>query len=465
MPHNSDPLNALRKAQRIWPSRRVRETLIGPDPSVPPEIPPRPDLGAPPSDLDNLNIYGRPKWAGPIPAPINYSIGVSPEPGSEYPSVPPRPDLGTVKSESQINIGPYGPGYFHPAEPDWVRDQRPIPNTPFEALTRVKPVAAPAPTTQEEQYPAAPPRPNLGSIGTLPPVNPRDRYGDIPGGGVRAVEGLQNAIGTGLEAKAPYVRPGALSPQGAVDVFKASQPAPFERFSPSKAELYQLAARKDVPMEGGGLEYGVAPGSSEMWGGELAKMLSAEQFATPEAEAARQMEMYKIGGPERAAGIAGQADIEQQREASRGNLAVTQSKGAQAQSFLDMMNQARISGADVSRWSAPGVGSVSYAQDKPVPTGLLTQATAAYNNYVNAKSNAWFGSDADEELAVYKSTLGQALGMDGSIPDAVKPDIMQMLTDPELMELSVNDLDFSDYAYDPNLQAAIVNAIIKVRGK
>src|SRR3990167_8082603 len=112
-------------------------------------------------------------------------------------------------------------------------------------------------------------------------------------------------------------------------------------------------------------------------------------FDSPQAMAqyGRQQEERKIGMPAEQAKVGGAYDVQQQQEASRGALAVQESKGAQAENFMEMMNRARMSGADVSRMSIPGVGAVTMTPQQRLPhaiTNRLTTAQMRFDRYGDA---------------------------------------------------------------------------------
>lgn len=349
---------------------------------------------------------------------------------------------------------------------------------PLEALRKARTIGA-APRTPYEWSRAkpedfeiaplpAPPQPDIIGVFTPPP---QPRVTDLSGkpfvpasSQVRnpsgaALAGLQSAQGSGLEVRAPYVRPGAQSPSGAVSTFQAGMPAPSAKLPPSLAEMFQLASRGPQRIGDEEIET-TAPGANEFWKQQAAQRISEMEFDTPEARAAREAELAKIGSPERVAETTGKYDVEQQREASRGALAVAESKGEQAQNFLNMLNQQAIGGGNVSRFSVPGMGSASFAPDKGIPTGLLTQLGAAKNAYETAKSRSYFG-EPEKEKAVYDAYVSQALGA-APISPASKQEIIMMLTNPELMDLPIQELDLSDFA--PEQQQEIVNTLLQIRG-
>lgn len=347
---------------------------------------------------------------------------------------------------------------------------------PLEALRKAQTIGPVRPKTPYERTfmenpyempPDAPPKPDIAAAFGVSPQNTtlprRSTYGDIPGIGASAIEGLQGAMGTGLEFKAPYVRPGAGTPQQAISTFQASQPPPQERFTPSIAEMFQLASRENVPIPGEkGLEYGVAPGASEYWKSRLGLRLGEEQFQTPEAQAAREMEMYKMGGPERTARVTGEYDVAQQREASRGAVEAAQTKGAIQENIWDMLGKTNVAGGPgaISRMSVPGAGSVSFAQERPVPTALSQQVLAAKSAYLAANDRTFGG--AEREKAIYDHAVAQAVSAHPSASSKAKQLIIETLTDPTTMDLPIDDFDLSEFA--PSDQKAIVDILLNVRG-
>lgn len=123
-------------------------------------------------------------------------------------------------------------------------------------------------------------------------------------------------------------------------------------------------------------------------------------FRTPQeaSEAARQAETYKVEAPERAARIAGQADIEKQRIASGGLLDIAKEQGQGATNFLEMMRQMQASGGDIRGVTLPkGQGSLSFAPERQVPTALLRDVANSRRTLEAAKAaEHWYtpGSSA-----------------------------------------------------------------------
>ena len=259
-----------------------------------------------------------------------------------------------------------------------------------------------------------------------------------------ALDGLQAATPTRLDVKAPFTRPGALPAPAAASTFQASQPEQKPTFAPSIQELFQLASRKDWnnfnPEARTGYGYGVAPGSSEGWGQELKERIAEEEFGLPEAETARQMEMYKIGGPERVAGITGASDLAKARLTGEYGLKGIESKGGQALNMMEQLGQLGRGGTDISRFSVPGGPSVSFARKPviripPVLEQEVQRARAAYMDTVNPLT----GNPDPTAKANYDQTR-QAVILSADIPDGMKDFLSDIITDPELSAMSLEDI-------------------------
>jgi hypothetical protein len=184
-------------------------------------------------------------------------------------------------------------------------------------------------------------------------------------------------------------------------------------------------------------------------------------FKSPQEAAAaqRQMEMYKLQGPERVAGIEQQGGLERQREASRGALAVSESKGAQQENFWDTMARMRAAGiTDVSRVSAPGGGSVSFQAPQQTPPVLLNQITAARSALEAAKSKQsvfpWMQDLVGPAQKAFDQTVVNAFSRTGAPPDiqewvravisnpkTANMPLDQLLSDPNYIEGTPNEVD------------------------
>ncbi len=329
----------------------------------------------------------------------------------------------------------------------------------------------------------APPQPDVNAAFPTPGPG-MNRRADAIISQTNANEAASNAPMAGLQSAgmqmppkppaftAPRVQAGAPSPTEAMNIFKGSAepqgPPPM-----ALSELFRLAGRS--PEE-------TAPGAGAYWSNEIQDRLESEDFQRKQeqavqtaqmgaqmggyqspAEAAaaeRQMEMYKLGGPERVAGIQSAADLEKARLTGEYGLAGIESKGAQTQNFLDMLNQSRMSGADVSHLTIPGGGGVSFRQEQQIPTPLLTQVTAARNAYESAKKTSWF-TEPTQQKSVYDLAVSQALGA-APISMGSKQELIQMLTSPDLMNEPLGNLDLSDFS--PEQQQEITETLLKVRG-
>jgi len=205
--------------------------------------------------------------------------------------------------------------------------------------------------------------------------------------------------------------------------------------------LFQLAGRRDWdninPEARTGYGYGVAPGSSELWGQKLQERLAEEEFNLPEAEAARQMKMYELGGPERVAAITERGGLEKARMTGEFGLKGIESKGGQALNFLDMMNQARAGGANVSRFSVPGGPSVSFSRESELPTQLLQEVRGAKAALEASKD--WKGSYAPEAQVSFDQTVQNAL-LRYPAEDSVKLFLSGVLRDPDYKNMNLDDI-------------------------
>jgi len=174
-------------------------------------------------------------------------------------------------------------------------------------------------------------------------------------------------------------------------------------------------------------------------------------FRSPQeaAESARQMEMYKLQSPERVAGIEQQGALERQREMSRGNLAVTESKGAQQENFLDMLRQQALAGGNISRVSAPGGGSVSYTPEQQIPPVLLNQLSAARAALETAKTkqghNFWNTDITGPAQNTFNQYWQAVLARHPAPPD-VKEWVNQVVNNPQTANMPLDQL-LSDPQY------------------
>ena len=140
----------------------------------------------------------------------------------------------------------------------------------------------------------------------------------------------------------------------------------------------------------------------------LQQQAQLQGFESPQvaSEYGRAQERRKLEIPVEAQRAAGQQDVLKQQEANKGALAIQESKGGQAENFLNMLNQTRASGGDVSHVTLPGGGgSVSYASggNKIVPPALTTQLQKARQAYES--SGGWF----DFTQGAKKAALDQAI--------------------------------------------------------
>ena len=152
----------------------------------------------------------------------------------------------------------------------------------------------------------------------------------------------------------------------------------------------------------------------------------------------------KLGVAERVAGIGAGGELAKQEAANRGALAVTESKGAQAQSFLDLMNQASMSGRQVGGITIPGGGgSVRFAPEQQVPPGLLQTVTGARQRLEAEKNKAeWFNKNT-EGIQAAQVTLNQAIANALSrdpAPPNLKEYVYAIIQDPTAANHSLDDI-------------------------
>jgi hypothetical protein len=189
-----------------------------------------------------------------------------------------------------------------------------------------------------------------------------------------------------------------------------------------KAEVDAYRTRRQGAVEAG-------------FGGEVDPIQAMGQYQ-------RRMEEAKIRGPERVAQIGAAGDIAQQQEASRGALAVMESKGAQAQNFQDMMNQARMSGQNISGYTMPGGGgSVRYQQEREVPPGLLHDVTLARQAAQAAANKPLAGLSGDprpEDVALQQAIQGAIIRH--SAPADLKAFAQRFSKEPRTAQLPLDEI-------------------------
>ena len=171
-------------------------------------------------------------------------------------------------------------------------------------------------------------------------------------------------------------------------------------------------------------------------------------FDSPQAQAqyARQQEERKLNMPAEVARVQGGFDIGKQEAANRGALDVQESRGAQSQNFLEMLNNARMSGANVSGVTLPQTGgSVRFQTEQQIPPALSNAVTAARGKYEQAKG--LFSSGAAEKAQLDQaiqaalmrypadSALKEAAFKWGNAPELSRmtlPEILQVLGETEI---------------------------------
>lgn len=155
--------------------------------------------------------------------------------------------------------------------------------------------------------------------------------------------------------------------------------------------------------------------------------------------AARAQEQYKVDAPVRAQEAAGKLDIERQRVANQGTKDVADSKAAQAQNFLEMLQQMPQGGGGMSGVTVPnGGGHVSFARPSTVPSALASEVTKARMAYEQAKQKGDAGS-----IQVAQTTLNQsvqnALAREPASSD-VKDFVTHMMLNPQYNSKSLDDV-------------------------
>ena len=173
------------------------------------------------------------------------------------------------------------------------------------------------------------------------------------------------------------------------------------------------------------------------FGGEVDPIQAMNQYQ-------RGIEARKLGVQERVAGIGAGGELAKQEAANRGALAVTESKGAQAQTFMDLMNQARMSGAQVGGYTLPGgQGSVRFAPEQQVPPGLLQTVTGARQRLLAEQQKAGMFDKNLPGISAATTVLNQAIANALSrdpAPDNLKEYVYTIINDPNADRYSLDDI-------------------------
>lgn len=327
----------------------------------------------------------------------------------------------------------------------------------------------------------APTLPELAARVGIEPGSPLGKASRLPG---KAIEGLQSALPAAWqylakESKSPQVatpepiapsagpmalgpilagpaeEPGMQVPEGATSVPSFFDPnkgggwlrreigqglsgvdwASSQRdnqgaskpFTRPLEELYKIGG---MPMDG---PTSVAPGAREMAQRELLDRVGPSEF-----------ERFKSSIPLQQADITGKYGLEQQREQSRGALAVeqeTQRGGeSKARSLVDLYGMLQPGG----RVSIPGAGSISAPSERNINT-LLNQLTMAKEGLAAARERdaRMGGLGSSEGVAPAEARFKQALGnVFSQVSDNsdLQEAAVQVALDPELSKLPFSQL-------------------------
>lgn len=157
----------------------------------------------------------------------------------------------------------------------------------------------------------------------------------------------------------------------------------------------------------------------------------------------RRMEAEKINAPVRAAEVQSQGELAKQQEASRGALAVQESRGAQSQNFLDMLQGANMSGLTHIGVN-PQSGSVSMTQtpQKNISPATMNRLTQARGQFETAKGNVniFNSGAADAAKAQYQQAQQSALQEMPTSTQEIKQYVQGILSDPGAENLSLDEI-------------------------
>lgn len=228
----------------------------------------------------------------------------------------------------------------------------------------------------------------------------------------------------------------------------------------------------------GPLNRDISEGPIAQQRGEVAEQEAGRQKAlqagftgsNPMAEQAaygRQQEQAKINAPIRAQEVQSQGELAKQQEANKGALAVQESRGAQSQNFLDMLNNANLSG--LSHVSAnPQSGAVSFTQTpaQKLSPATMNRLTTARSQYEAAKGGVNFfnQSAADPAKAQYQQAQQSALQEYPASSQEVKQFVQDAISDPDADALSADEV-IQGHNMTPEEQAETRQILIFLRGR
>jgi len=196
----------------------------------------------------------------------------------------------------------------------------------------------------------------------------------------RRVPGMGEAIPTGLAGENEFQ-----TPEPSVELMGLQQQRLKELDQPRFQDRPDLQGLKR------GLTQDIGANPLTQQGNEVESYLGRRAHAVEQgfggvnpvatqAEAGRQVEQQKMNMPLEVARANSAGDLAKQQEASRGALAVQNSKAGQADNMWDMLAKARAGGADIRGVNVAGQGGVSFgAPPKPstVPPALLSELLRA----------------------------------------------------------------------------------------
>lgn len=313
-----------------------------------------------------------------------------------------------------------------------------------------------------------------------------------------------NAAVAGLRGfNAPRVQEGAPSPEVAANILRGParpeatpatafetpegwQRLPTVQSDPTElAEMFRLANRPAEQVAFGAPEYwknrlGERLGE-EVYGTEQARgreetFQAAKQagFASPQeaAEAVRQMEAYKIAGPERVGRIAGEYGIAQEEARGRSNLAVQESKASQDANFWERVANLQNAGiTDVSQISAGG-RSISTRPEQRVPPQLQESVTTARAALARAREMVGGGPETAQAEGMLRQAIGAVLAYHPA-EQKFKQFVVDTLLDPMSENQSVQQIIVEENAalieagqepFTPDEIRIIQDLLLRVKG-
>ena len=233
----------------------------------------------------------------------------------------------------------------------------------------------------------------------------------------------------GLQAAAPAASP-AITPQGG-DITKSPMQAnwPIELQGlqeKRKSEAEDVLAsggdasgtgkfQSNIASLGRDIEgspfTGAVPHAQQRAFEALQQQATLGGFASPQEMKAyeQKQEQAKMNVPIEAQRVLGQQNLAQEQEKQRGGLAIQESMGAQAQNFMDMLQQARLGGEpsrNLNRLSLNPSGAISVGfepSQRPSST-ILKSVQTAREKYLTARGLGIFTNAPAE-----KASLDQAI--------------------------------------------------------